>query len=74
MSSIESASIDSPTRQTVSVVNLFQPDTGGYHNLFHPAGVLNCQVRIGVERLDKHAATPVSQAGNNKGSRILNAQ
>lgn len=59
MPSIESASIDCPTRQAVTVVNLFQPDTGGHHDIFHLAGVLNSNIGVGVERLDEYAATPV---------------
>jgi hypothetical protein len=74
MPSIESTSIDCPTRYAVTVVNLLQRDARGHHDVFHPGGVLNSSVRIDVKRLDKDAATPACQAGTHERSRIVNAQ
>ncbi len=74
MPSIESTSIDRPTRYAVTVVNLLQRDARSHHNLFHLSSVLNSSVRVGVKRLDKNAATPAGQSGNHESSRIINAQ
>src|SRR5712692_1591849 len=74
MPSIESTSIDCPTRDAVTVVNLLQRDARGHHNVFHLGSVLNRSVRIGVKRLDKDTATPACQSGQHESSRILHAQ
>ena len=74
MSSLESTSIDCPTRYAITVVNLLQRDARGRNNDFHLAGVPNGRVRIGVKRLDKDAATSACQAGTHEGSRTFNAQ
>ncbi len=74
MSSIESSSIDCPTRYAVTVVNLLDRDARGHDNVFHFFSVLKSSVRIGVKRLDKDAATPACQAGKHESSRIFNAQ
>ena len=74
MSSLESTSIDCPTRHAITVVNLLQRDTRGRHDVFHLAGVLNSRVRIGVKRLDKDAATSACQAGTHEGSRTFKVQ
>jgi hypothetical protein len=74
MPSIEPASIHRPTRYTITVVNLLQRDAGGHHDVFHPGSVINSSVRIGVERLDKDAATPACQSGMHESSRIVSAQ
>src|SRR5690242_12244498 len=74
MSSLERASIDGPARDAITMVDLLQRDTRGCNNVFHPGGVLNSNVGIGVERLDKDAAAAACQAGTHEGSRIFNAQ
>jgi len=74
MASIESTSIDRPTRDAVTVVNLLEGDACGHHNLFHCGSVMNSGGRIGVKRFDKNAATPARQSGNREGPRIMNAQ
>lgn len=74
MPSIESTSIDCPTRYAVTVVDLLQRDARRHHNVFHFGSVLNSSVRIGVKRFDKDAATPACQAGKHESSRIFNAQ
>jgi hypothetical protein len=74
MPSTDATSIDCPTRYAVTVVNLLQRDARGHHNVFHLGSVLNSSVRIGVKRLDKHAATPACQSGKHESSRIINAQ
>src|SRR5829696_6679120 len=74
MPSIESTSIDCPTRYAVPMVNLLQREARGRHNVLHPGSVLNSSVRIGVKRLDKDTATPACQSGKHESSRIINAQ
>ncbi len=74
MSSLEPTSIDCPTRHAITVVDLLKRDTRGRDNVFHPAGVLNSRVRIGVQRLDKDAATAACQAGTHECPCIFNAQ
>ena len=74
MPSFESTPIDCPACHAVTVVNLFQLDARGHHDVFHCGGLLNSRVRIGVKRLDKDAATPTRQAGTHERSRIFHAQ
>jgi hypothetical protein len=74
MSSLERASIDGPARDAITMVDLLQRDTRGCNNVFHPGGVLNSNVGIGVERLDKDAAATACQTGTHERSRIFNAQ
>ena len=74
MPSIQCTSIHRPTRYVVTVVNLFQRDTRGHHDVFHPGRVLNRSVRIGVKRLDQDAPAAARQAGTHESSRIFNAQ
>jgi len=74
MSSLESTSIDCPTRYAISVVNLLQRDTRRRNDVFHPGRVLNSRVRIGVKRLDKDAATPACQSGTHERLRIFARQ
>ena len=74
MPSIEGASIDCPTRQAIAVVNLLQHDARGHDDAFHLGSVVQRSVRIGVERLDKDAATQARQSGTHERSRIFTAQ
>jgi len=74
MPSIESTSINRPTRYAVAVVNLLQGDARGRHNLFHRGSVLNSSFRIGVQRLDQNAPAPAYQSGAHESSRIINDQ
>jgi hypothetical protein len=74
MSAIECTVIDCPTRYSVTMVNLLQRNARGHHNIFHPVSVLNSSLRIGVKRLDKHAATSVCQSRKHESSGIVNAQ
>jgi hypothetical protein len=71
MPSIESTSIDCPTRYAATVVNLLQRDARGHHNVFHLGSVLNSSLRIGVKRLDEDAATSACQSGKHESSRII---
>ena len=73
MPSLEPASIDRPTRYAIPVVNLLQRDARGRHDGFHPGGVPNGIVRIGVQRLDEDAPAAARQAGTHEGSRIFDA-
>src|SRR5689334_11712285 len=74
MPSIESTSIDCPTRYAVTVVNLLHRDARRHHNVFHLRSVLNSSVRLGVKRLDKDTATPPCQSGTHERSRIFDGQ
>jgi hypothetical protein len=74
MPSIQSASIHRPTRYAVAVVNLFQADSRGDHNVFHLGSVLNGNVGVGVERLDQDASASTGESGPHKSARILTAQ
>jgi len=72
MSSIQSASIDCPSRDAVTVVNLLQGHARGHDDVFHLGSVLNSSTRIGVKRLDKYAPAPARQATTHESSRIFN--
>ncbi len=74
MPSNERASIDSPARWAIAVVNLFQRDARGHDDLFHLGGVVERDVRVGVKRLDQDATTPACQSGTHERSRIFTAQ
>jgi hypothetical protein len=74
MPAIECPAIDCPTRYSVTMVNLLQRNARGHHNIFHRGSMLNSSVRIGVKRLDKHAATSVCQSRKHESSGILSAQ
>jgi hypothetical protein len=74
MSSIDGTPIDCPTRNAVTVVNLFQRDASRHHNVFHLGSMFNSSVSVGVERLNQHAATPIRQSGPYESSRIIGAQ
>jgi hypothetical protein len=74
MPSLQSTSIDGPTREVVTVVNLRQRDARRHHNVFNPRRVLNSRVRIGVKRLDQDASTSACQAGTHESPRVVNAQ
>jgi hypothetical protein len=56
------------------MVNLFQGDARGHHNIFHAGSVLNSHIGIEVKRLDKDAATPVCQSRTYESARIANRQ
>jgi hypothetical protein len=56
------------------VVNLLQRDARGHDNVFHLGSVVHSNVRIGVKRLDKDAATPACQSGIHERSRIVTGQ
>ena len=74
MASVEGASIDCPTREAIPMVNLLQRDARGHENVLHLGRVAHRNIRIGIERLDKDAATPASQSGTHERSRIVTAQ
>ena len=74
MPSIEGASIDCPTRWTITVVNLLERDARRHDNVFHLGSVVYSNVGIGVERLDKNATTPVCQSGKNERPRLFTAK
>jgi hypothetical protein len=56
------------------MVNLLQRDARGHENVFHLGRVAQSSVRIGIERLDKNAATPARHSGTHERSRIVTAQ
>jgi len=74
MPSIESASIDCPTRYAVTMANLLQRDACRHDNVFYRGSMVNSNFRIDVKRLDKDATTPACQSGQHESSRITNAQ
>jgi len=63
MPSIESTSIDCPTRYAETVVNLLQRDARGHHNAFHLGSVLNSSIRIGVKRLGPNSHSNGGKTG-----------
>ena len=56
------------------MVDLLQRDAGRYDHLFHRSRVSKRHSGVVVERFDQHAATAVSQPGENERARIVGRQ
>jgi hypothetical protein len=56
------------------VVNLFNADARGHHDIFHSGSVLDSHRGIEIKRLDKDATAPLRQSRTHEGARIVSRQ